>query len=270
MKKTIISLSGIAVISTVLLATNLLEVSAATVGNTSSGANVAFQPKKTPTNPVSPGDGKTPITPTTPGVPNTSTPVASDDGLTLDYVPTLNFGTHYVDASSPHTWSAWAANDGSGKAIPQFMQVTDNRGTATGPTGWSVSLTQTAQFKGTKAGDLTNAVLTFNTDKTNNVVSTSTSKASSTVDTATNPLTPGTAVNIFQADAGTGTGTNLLSFGAADGSSLATDPESLDASTNTTGKVDPNITLSVPAGSAKVDTYTTTLNWNLYSAPGNA
>ena len=49
-----------------------------------------------------------------------------------------------------------------------------------------------------------------------------------------------------------------------------TDPESLDASTNTTGKVDPNITLSVPAGSAKVDTYTTTLNWNLYSAPGNA
>ena len=39
-------------------------------------------------------------------------------------------------------------------------------------TGWSVSLTQTAQFKGTKAGDLVNAVMTFNNDKTNTVVST--------------------------------------------------------------------------------------------------
>ena len=267
MKKTIISLSGVAVITASLLSPSFLEVGAATVGNTSSGANIAFQPKKTPTNPVAPGDGKTP---TTPGVPNTSTPIASNDGLTLDFVPALNFGTHYVDASTAHTWSDWAANDGSGKAIPQFMQVTDNRGTATGPVGWSVSLTQTAQFKGTKAGDLTNAVLTFNTDKTNTVVSTSLNKASSTVNTATNALVPGTAVNIFQADSGTVTGTNLLSFGAADGTSLVTDPETLDASVNTTGKVDPNITLSVPAGSAKVDTYTTTLNWNLYSAPGNA
>ena len=122
----------------------------------------------------------------------------------MDYVPAINFGTHYVDASTAHTWSAWAANDGSGKAIPQFMQVTDNRGTATGPTGWSVSLTQTAQFKGTKAGDLVNAVMTFNNDKTNTVVSTSMNKASSTVNTATNALVPGTAVNIFQADAGQG------------------------------------------------------------------
>ena len=270
MKKTIFSLSGVAVITATLLSTSVLEVSAASVGSTTSGANVAFQPKKTPTNPVSPGDGKTPISPTTPGVPNTSNPVASDDGLTLDYVPAINFGTHYVDASTAHTWSAWAANDGSGKAIPQFMQVTDNRGTATGPTGWSVSLTQTAQFKGTKAGDLVNAVMTFNNDKTNTVVSTSMNKASSTVNTATNALVPGTAVNIFQADAGTGTGTNLLSFGAGDGSTLVTDPETLDSATNTTGKVDPNITLNVPAGSAKVDTDTTTLNWNLYSAPGNA
>lgn len=62
----------------------------------------------------------------------------------------------------------------------------------------------------------------------------------------------------------------MLSFGAGDGSTLVTDPETLDSATNTTGKVDPNITLNVPAGSAKVDTYTTTLNWNLYSAPGNA
>lgn len=75
MKKTIISLSGVAVITASLLSASFLEVGAATVGNTSSGANIAFQPKKTPTNPVAPGDGKTPITPTTPGVPNTSTPL---------------------------------------------------------------------------------------------------------------------------------------------------------------------------------------------------
>lgn len=52
MKKTILSLSGVAVITATLLSTSVLEFSATSVGSTTSGANVAFQPKKTPTNPV--------------------------------------------------------------------------------------------------------------------------------------------------------------------------------------------------------------------------
>lgn len=46
MKKTILSLSGVAVITAKLLSTSVLEVSATSVGSTTSGANVAFQPKK--------------------------------------------------------------------------------------------------------------------------------------------------------------------------------------------------------------------------------
>jgi len=269
MNKIKLNLTGLTLLSVGLLVTGGSLTQAATVGPTTSNAKITFRAKITATPPVSPNDGKTPITPTTPGVPNTSNPVLSGDGLTLDFVPALNFGTHYVDASSAHTWSAWAADDGTGKAIPQFMQVSDNRGTPSGPLGWSVALTQTAQFAGATAGNLTNAVLTFNADGTNNVVSASANKATSATNTALNALVPGTAITIFQADAGTGTGTNLLNFGAKDGSSLVSDPEALDTA-NTTGKVDPNITLNVPAGAAKADTYSATLNWNLYSAPGNA
>lgn len=268
MKKMTISLAGSTLATLFLLSAAATSVHAATVGNTTSDAKISFRAKLTPSAPVSPADGKTQITPTTPGMTNAPT-VASTDGLTLDYVPALNFGTHYVDAVNAHTWNAWAADDGSGKAIPQFMQVTDNRGTPTGPLGWSVALTQTAQFQGGTAGALTNAVLTFNADGTNNVVSASANKATSAGNTAVHAFTPGTAVNIFQADAGTGTGTNLLNFGEKLGASLIDDPEALDSVNNTVKKVDPNITLSVPAGSAKAANYTTTLNWNLYNAPGN-
>ena len=91
-----------------------------------------------PTNPTSPTTPTTPGTVTNPTITNPTTP----NGLTLDYVPALNFGTHEVSATN-QTYNAYAL-DVNGSGVNQYVQVFDGRALSNG--AWSLAVSQEGQF----------------------------------------------------------------------------------------------------------------------------
>ncbi|AYG01096.1 WxL domain-containing protein [Lactococcus allomyrinae] len=259
-------------------------------------------PTTDPENPGTPTDPTDPTNPETPGIPDEPfTPVDPGTGLALSFAPNLNFGHHPVDYQKANDYSAYglvygvanSTGDATYTAGVPYLQVFDGRGLTNGT--WSVTVEQSTQFT-SSAGSLTGAKINFNKDGGDNVVTPAGSVAPDGVVGITS-LTPtnegGGAQVIFSADtAGTGTGINLLDFGKADGSTLVADQSTgasktspvddgtghqswntdnfLDSAKTLPGKLSPTVTLNVPAGSAKVAQYNTTLTWSLYDTPSSA
>lgn len=224
MKKS--ALLTLAAMSGLLLGGVTSSVSAAETSSATSKASATFTNATDPTDPENPGGG--------PGTGNAGP-------LSLDYVSDLDFGTHEV----PTTDQIYAAKDDTdttGNAIPNYVQVTDQR--AGTPKGWTLLVTQNAQFASASDTALDGAQISFS--GTAITANTSTADGAATHDVT---LTPGTSTVIMDASAGKGFGTWADKWGDT-GSSTAK--------------------LAVPvAAHPEAEAYTANLTWSLTDTPAN-
>jgi hypothetical protein len=207
-----------------------------------STGSITYTPSTDPTDPVNPTD---PTQPTSPQNPDGTLPNPGTAGpLSIDFASSFDFGTQKI-TSSDMSYTAAAQKFADGTTGPNYVQVTDNRGTLS---GWSLSVTQNAQFStgGTGTGStLDGAQMMLTKAK---IVSASATPAD--ISQGSTILTPGTQSGIILgATNGNGAGTNLLDFG--------------DAST-----ADTAVVLGVPGATTKLSqAYTTDLTWTLSDTP---
>lgn len=250
--KTSIKLVSTAVLALIVFGAASSVASAEDVTYNSKGS-VTFKPNTDSTLPVDPitGGGKDGSDTVTPENPDGSKPNPGTAGpLSLDFASSFDFGTQKI-TSADQTYYAveqkYADKAGTAKTGPNYVQVTDNRGTLA---GWSLSVTQDAQFAAattTKgAGSvLDGTVMTLGNGK---IISQSANPAdSSAVSTV---LTPGVKSSvILGAKTGKGSGTNLLTFG--------------DENTAVS-----SVSLMVPGATTKLaQQYSTNLTWTLSDTP---
>ncbi|MGL9730640.1 WxL domain-containing protein [Enterococcus sp. DIV0756] len=220
---------------------------AADGGNYDSNGVITFTPNTDITNPVDPVDPTNPVTPVDPTDPTGPKPGTAGP-LSIDYASSLDFGTQKI-TSKDEIYKAKAQKyldkDNNEKTGPNFVQVTDNRGTEA---GWTLQMKQNSQFKTTDAEELTGAVITF---KNGNVVTASDSaKPTGQATIVADPS--GALKNVMEAKDGQGAGTYLLDWGT----DAATAAESIE--------------LSVPGSTTKyAKKYSTTFTWVLSDTPGN-
>ncbi|MFE3576314.1 WxL domain-containing protein [Lysinibacillus sp. NPDC059133] len=196
-----------------------------------------------PVEPVDPTDPTKPVDPKDP--PGEGTP----GPLSIDFASNLKFGTPEISSKNqtykvqPQKFNNRVPEDG-----PNYVQVTDNRGTLK---GWKLTLTQMGQLKTEDGNELTGAAINFENGH-----------VASTVDEEFRPSGnqeftlqlgedgKGVAENIMVADAGKGAGTFLHVFG---GNDSAAD----------------SITLTVPGKTIKHadKDYSTKLKWTLSDVP---
>ncbi|WP_163654571.1 WxL domain-containing protein [Listeria sp. PSOL-1] len=159
--------------------------------------------------------------------------------LTLDHISKLSFGNQKTSGSSQVYYATLDEKDG--KSVPNFVQVTDKRGSNA---GWHLTVTQDAQFaNGTNV--LTGAVLKL--DK--GILISEDDGLAPTINQAIS-LTPGVASDVINAKSEQGTGIWVGSFG----------------SDNATGEK--AISLTVPGKTKKVKgEYSASLTWNLTDSP---
>ncbi|MGF9853101.1 WxL domain-containing protein [Bacillus paramobilis] len=246
MKVNLKALGITATMATGLIVTGGVSAFAADGGEYKSNAIIEFEPSTDPTLPVDPTDPGNPdpvnpIDPTDPNGPNPGT----NGPLSIDYASSLDFGKQKI-TSTNQVYKAAAQKFNERGDGPNYVQVTDNRGTET---GWSLQVKQDGQFKSESGKELTGAEITFN----NGVVNTVSASQKPSVVQSSFSLTPegtGVAENIMSAKAGEGAGTYVLAFGD---DSTAAD----------------SIELSVPGKTTKyAEKYSTSLTWTLTDVPG--
>ncbi|KRM71261.1 WxL domain-containing protein [Lacticaseibacillus brantae] len=225
-----------------------------------SHGQVEFTPSTDPTDPTDPIEPGNPVQPIDPTDPTNPVDPGTPGPLSIDFASSFDFGKQAISSSDKvYTAAAQAyyklGADGkpTGDLVygPDYVQVTDNRGTLA---GWTLTVTQDGQFISDSKHVLDGAVVTL---KDGNVVTASSSdnKPTPAKDTA---LTPGTASLVMSATNGQGGGTFLNDWGTKSELTSEDQPH-----TN-------SVTLSVPGRTTKyAETYKTTLTWNLSDVPGN-
>lgn len=239
----------------ILLSTMLLgglfstvSVAAADGGEYTSNGVINYVPNTETTDPVDPLDPEQPVTPVDPTNPDGKPNPGTNGPLSIDFASSLVFGEQKI-TSKTQTYYAAAQKykDASDveKEGPNFVQVSDNRGTET---GWTLKVKQNAQFKTAEDQELTGAKITLSNG---NVVTGSQSAKPTGV--ATFSLDPsGSESLVMSAKNGEGAGTYLMDWG-----------NSVDTAKN-------SIALEVPGSTTKyAKAYQTTFTWTLTDAPGN-
>ncbi|MCL2114368.1 MAG: WxL domain-containing protein [Streptococcaceae bacterium] len=230
-------------------------------GNYNSTGTVTFESDTdSVTPPVNP-DNPDPTDPVNPENPDGSNPEVGGNGpLSIDFASSLSFGTQKI-SSSDKTYYAAPQKLADGSYVPDYVQVTDNRGSFA---GWSLYVNWDGQFRrtgaqatSTAAGDvLTGAQLNFTSGVANNSNTAITPSA-----TASYTLGDDTGASqqlVMNAVANKGMGTSVAKYG---------DVSDYDGTYTTNGTKSP-ITLTVPGSTVKAaDTYTTNLTWTLSSTP---
>lgn len=235
-----------------------------------------------------PNKGTTPPTdPWKPGKPVYPGPEVNPPGttgpLSIDFASSLNFGTNLISGQT-ETYVARAQGimeegtpeSEAGKPsryVPNYVQVTDNRGSNS---GWTLKVKQNGQFtnKETLNKVLTGSAVTF---------------ANPTVNSAMKGVTPPNAVKGFTLDAGideenpgaetlvmsakneAGAGTWLDYFGKElkEVETIIEDAEAPAKPETIKETVNPAITLTVPGTTPKdAVKYTTSFTWTLSDVPG--
>ena len=233
----------------VLAPTLATAVSAEQVADYNTTGSIAFEagedvvtPPVDPEDPSNP-DPELPVDPEEPGTPGP---------LSIDFASSWKFGKQEI-ASSDKTYYAHPQVMTDGSIRQLYAQVTDTRGTFA---GWSLSLTQAAQFEDEDENILEGAQLSF--AGTGSTSSTSTTPASNI--TSNFSLTPGAEQLLVSAQVNEGTGTNVYSFGT---------PADYDADAKTDEAVATQgpVQLSVVGGSMHASAYTTNLVWTLSDTP---
>lgn len=266
MKKTVIT--SFAIVSLLTIGTTL-KVNAADGGQYSTAGTVSYLPSDNLTKPVDPNqpDPTKPITPKNPDGSDISS--GTKGPLSIDFASSLDFGKQAIVANDMNYHALaqkYVTSTGTETVGPNFVQITDNRGSFS---GWKLSLKQEAQFKSVKKQiNLDGANLTFNAgthvSQNDNIAGITVKKGFT--------INPGEEVTLMTGSAaetginGTG-GTHILRFGN-NGTDLIHDEKNGDGSSR--GVTTSEIQLNVPGKAPKVnDAYTTNLNWILADTPDN-
>lgn len=241
MKKLIMGTTGILLSSMVLGTTTVLAVDEQAEYETK-GA-ITFEADTNPTDPVDPTDPTKPVEPIDPTDPTGPKP-GTNGPLSIDFASSFQFGPQKITTITKDYYAKLQTfKDGTNG--PNYVQVTDKRGTQE---GWTLAVTQNGQFKTAANEELEGATLQLANGTTASIMDDS---YKPTV-VAQNQLTPSVESNLMTATKGKGMGTWLYKFGA-----------------DTTEGAQ-SIRLSVPGKAVKLaKEYTTTITWNLKSAPAN-
>jgi hypothetical protein len=228
------------------LGANMITAKAADGGTYNSNAAITFEASTDvtlPVDPENPGNPITPVDPTNPITPGTAGP------LSIDFASSFYFGTQVI-SSQDKTYYAMAqivtlADSVTTATRPNYVQVTDNRGTEA---GWTLTVKQNGYFISTADAthDLAGATITINNI---NVNTASASAVPSTV--ASSILLNTSNKTVMAATDGEGAGTYIAKYG----------------NTSTAAS---SVVLNVPGSITKyAETYKTTLTWTLTDTPGN-
>ena len=118
---------------------------------------VEFRPNTDPTDPVDPEnpDPENPVVPTDPSNPGGEPEPGTQGPLSIDYASTFDFGVNKI-SNKDETYYARAQHYNDGHSdTPDYVQVTDNRGTNS---GWKLTVKESGQLTATT--DTLNKVLT--------------------------------------------------------------------------------------------------------------
>lgn len=196
-----------------------------------------IHPEEKPSKPIKPGE------PGEPGGNGVGGP------LSLDFAPGFNFETHDISTQDEEYSAKLITDTLSGNEIANFAQISDRRGN---PEGWVLSMTQKDQFKTADGMELNGAELHLK----NATYFSMMPEATGAEVTKENDLkvTPASEVTLMTATEGKGMGSHTIRFGSMEDGSAAT-----------------SVTLKVPGNAIQYadKEYTTTLDWNLASTPGN-
>ncbi|MCC2454350.1 WxL domain-containing protein [Bacillus cereus] len=165
--------------------------------------------------------------------------------LSIDYVSNFQFKTQKASGNNEVYYASLdrvkKKMDGSIIEVPNYVQVTDNRGTNA---GWKLTVTQNEQFKTASNQELTGAALTLKNGTLNSASGNDTPESVQNI-----LLTPGVASDVVNAKVDQGMGTWTNAFGKLE-----------DAKKS--------VELSVPGKTKKEKAeYTTSLTWELKDAP---
>ncbi|MDR2832108.1 MAG: WxL domain-containing protein [Streptococcaceae bacterium] len=227
-----------------------------------SKAGVSFYESETgtpPTNPVTPN----PNNPLYPMEPDETAPNPGTGGsLSLDYASSFDFGVHKISTKN-EVYDAQAQRYFDSSVItPDYVQVSDERGTLA---GWVLKLKETSQFHATEEteyDELSGAALSLTKPV---VVSNNNSPAPSAQEVIN--LVPGTEAIIMIANPGQGAGTWITRWGEV--SDLHEETQKIGGK-DVTKEFSTAITLSVPGATPKDPVnYKTTLMWILSDLPQN-
>ncbi|MEF7556566.1 WxL domain-containing protein [Bacillus thuringiensis] len=245
MKLTKVALAGVVSFSTVLAAgAPAFAEEAATM---KSITDVSFTESKEVTKPVNPLDPTTEVETKDPNDPNDPHEPGTKGPLSIDYVSNFHFGEQVMSGNDQvytaklDTVKAVGASEST--EVPNYVQVTDNRGTNK---GWKLTVKQNGQFKAGES-ELTGAALNLSNPVANSTISKE--HAPEVKPVALNPN--GDTQDVAIANTGKGMGTWVTTYGK-------------DAKEGTE-----SITLAVPGSTSKVKDakYQTSLTWTLEDTP---
>lgn len=220
-------------------------------GEYTSNGLIQFIPGKNPVDPVDPLDPEQPVEPTDPTNPDKKPNPGTSGPLSIDFASSFYFGENTI-TSKDETYYAKLQKykdkdtDQELREGPNYVQVTDNRGTLG---GWTLKVKQTKQFETDDSHKLEGAKITLTNGNINTV----------------SESTPATAVDeieidkmdadflVMSAKKDAGAGTFLTRWGDED---LAKSKES--------------VKLFVPGKAVKKKAqYRTSFVWTLTDVPGN-
>lgn len=240
----LLAMTGVITLSSTTLLTTVLAEEGDGGKYTSNGV-IKFEPSKEETKPVDPTNPEKPIDPIDPTNPDEKPNPGTPGPLSIDFASSLDFGIQKISSNDEVYMAApqkASAEDGT-RDVPNYVQVTDNRGSLA---GWQLQVQQMEQFK-SEDNKLTGATITFDNSE---IVSASESAKAETNGRFTLDSENKSLSNVMTAKKDTGAGTTLNVFG---------NTESMTKS----------ISLAVPGKTTKYATeYRTVFNWVLTDAPG--
>ncbi|GAX48031.1 WxL domain-containing protein [Pseudolactococcus reticulitermitis] len=196
-----------------------------------------------------------PTFPVTPQNPDGSVPSpGGNSALTIDFASSLDFGSHAI-SNQDQTYTAKAqAYVNATNLTPNYVQVTDRRGTFS---GWVLKVVELSQFTQVATGPQQYPVLTGAAISLSNHTPVShTRQAAPQAPTTAQTLIPGVESQIALATSGAGAGTWVIRWG--------------DQINLTSDGLSPDVTLFVPGATPKdAAAYQTTLKWILAELPTN-
>lgn len=239
-----------------LLVTLIAAPAVSTAAMYPSDGRVQFVPNNDQTPPVDPTDPQEPVNPETPGG---QPPEAGQAGpLSIDFASSFSFGVNRISNKDQIYYADAQTYRDTAHLTPNYVQVTDNRGTAS---GWVLTVKQLQQFQADNAA-LEGAFVSFGNPHVN---SNSTDSLAPAV-LAVKALLPNSSeTQVMTADKTEGAGTWEDYWGEV--TDLA--QEKPDGHFYTR-KVTKAIQLHVPGKTVKLPkTYRTTFVWSLKEIPSN-
>ncbi|MDT2601932.1 WxL domain-containing protein [Enterococcus hulanensis] len=223
---------------------------------------IEFIPSTDPIDPVDPenpepGNPVQPIDPTNPDGPEPGT----QGPLSIDYASSFDFGKNRISNKDQVYFARAQKYQGEQKDTPNYVQITDNRGTNK---GWTLTIEQEEQLKAvtpTENDVLKGAEITL----ANPTVESTILYDQKPLAAESLSLVPGETEVVVTAEVGTGAGTWATYWGAVE------EAEEQDEHGNTQKvNVTKDVKLSVPGETPKdAVNYKTQLTWTLTDVPKN-